>query len=76
MRLNIFYSEETSLSEIKGVIDQFRIPCIQFMELARSNAISPVQIVTLTGSVEAMANSRDFNETFKDKFGLSELGLL
>jgi hypothetical protein len=75
VRLNIFYSEETSLLEIKGVIDQFRIPRIQFMELARSNAISPVQIGTLTGSVEAMANSRDFNETFKDKFGLCELGI-
>ena len=75
VRLNIFYSDETSLPEIKGVIDQFRIPRVQFMEIARSNAISPVEIGTLTGSVEAMATSKDFKDTFKEKFGLSELGL-
>ena len=45
------------------------------MEIARSNAISPVEIGTLTGSVEAMATSKDFKDTFKVKFGLRELGL-
>ena len=75
VRMNIFYSDETNLAEIKGVIDNFRIPRIQFMELARSNAISPVQIGTLTGSVEAMSTSRNFKETLKEKFQLSELGL-
>ena len=45
------------------------------MKLSHSNAISPIEIGTLTGSVEAMAHSRDFKETFMEKFGLKELGL-
>ena len=75
VRLHIFYSEDTSLAEIKSVINQFRIPRTQFLEVSHSNAISPVTIGTLTGSVEAMANSSDFKKTFQYKFNLTELGL-
>ena len=75
VRLHVFYSEETNLSEIESVIDQFRIPRTQFLEISHSNAISPVTIGTLTGSVEAMAHSIDFKKTFQYKFDLAELGL-
>ena len=75
VRLHVFYSEDTSLAEIKSVIEQFRIPRTQFLEVSHSNAISPVTIGTLTGSVEAMANSSDFKKTFQYKFNLTELGL-
>ena len=75
VRLHVFYSEETSLAEIQSVIDQFRIPRTQFLEVSHSNAISPVTIGTLTGSVEAMATSSDFKKTFQYKFDLKELGM-
>ena len=75
VRLHVFYSEETSLAEIQSVIDQFRIPRTQFLEIAHSNAISPVTIGTLTGSVEAMATSSDFKNSFQYKFNLKELGM-
>ena len=75
VRLHVFYSEETSLAEIQSVIDQFRIPRTQFLEIAHSNAISPVAVGTLTGSVEAMATSSDFKNSFQYKFNLKELGL-
>ena len=75
VRLHIFYSDSTSVSEIQGVVSQFKKPREQFLEMAHSNAISPVVIGTLTGSVKAMAESRDFYSVMKKKFGLSELGL-
>ena len=75
VRLHVFYSEETSLAEIQSVIEQFRIPRTQFLEISHSNAISPMSIGTLTGSVEAMASSSDLKKTFQYKFDLKELGL-
>ena len=75
VRLNFFYSDTTSIPEIEQVISQFRIPRTQFLEKAHSNALSPTTLGTLTGSVEAMATSRDFKETFIHKFSLSTLGL-
>jgi hypothetical protein len=56
-------------------MDQFRIPRTQFLEIAHSNAISPVTIGTLTGSVEAMATLSDFKNSFQYKFNPKELGL-
>ena len=75
VRLNFFYSDSTSLPEIEQVIAQFKIPRTQFLEKSHSNALVPKVIGTLTGSVEAMAHSRDFKDTFIHKFNLSTLGL-
>ena len=75
VRLNFFYSDSTSLPEIEQVIAQFKIPRTQFLEKSHSDALVPKTIGTLTGSVEAMARSRDFKDTFIHKFDLSTLGL-
>ena len=75
VRLNFFYSDSTCLPEIEQVISQFKIPRTQFLEKAHSDALVPKTIGTLTGSVEAMASSKDFKDTFQYKFGLSSLGL-
>ena len=75
VRLNIYYSDLTSVSDIQSVVSQFKQPRERFMEVAHSNALSPVQIGTLTGSVKAMADSTDFKDVMMTKFGLSELGL-
>ena len=75
VRLQIFYTDLTNLAEIKGVISQFKKPREQFLEISHSNAISPVTIGTLTGSVKAMSESPDFLNVLKVKFGLTELGL-
>lgn len=74
-RLQLFFGDDTSASEIKSVAAQFKKPKERFFEEAYSDAISPVHIGTLTGSVAAMATSIDFYEVFKMKFKLSELGL-
>ena len=60
VRMNIFYSNITSISEIQSVISTFKQPREQFFELSHSSAPNPVQIGTLTGSVKAMATSPDF----------------
>ena len=75
VRLNFFYSDSTSLPEIEQVISQFKIPRVQFLEKAHSDALVPTTVGTLTGSVEAMAASKDFRETFLHKFSLSTVGL-
>jgi hypothetical protein len=74
VRLHIYFSNFTSVSEILGVTSQFKKPREQFLELAHSDATSPVTIGTLTGPVGAMATSYDFKEVMKIKFGLRELG--
>ena len=75
VRLHIFFSDFTSLAEIQGVISQFKKPREQFLELSHSDAISPVIVGTLTGSVKAMSESPEFLKVMKTKFGLSVLGL-
>ena len=75
VRLHIYYSDMTSVSEIKSVVVQFKKARERFFEVSHSNATSPVHIGTLTGSVQSMANSKDFSEVMKNKFNLSELGL-
>jgi len=75
VRLNIYYSDLTSISDIKSVVSQFKKARERFMEVSHSNALSPIQIGTLTGSVKAMADSIDFKEVMMKKFDLSELGL-
>ena len=70
VRLNIYYSDLTSVSDIQSVVSQFKQPRERFMEVAHSNALSPVHICTLTGSVKAMADSKDFKDVMIKQFGL------
>ena len=44
------------------------------MEVAHFNAVYPIALGTLTGSVKAMATSKDFEEVMK-KISLSSLSL-
>ena len=62
-------------SEIKSIVSTFRQPRTQFFSPAHSNATSPRQISTLTGSVAEMATSEGFHQAFKSKFKLTHLGL-
>ena len=75
VRLQIYYFPLTSTSEIQSVCSQFRASRVRWLEISHSNAVKPVHIGCLTGSVRAMATSKDFYEVFKTKFKLSELGL-
>ena len=75
VRLRIFYADSTSPAEIQGIAAQFKKPREQFLELSHSEAISPVNLGTLTGSVKAMSESSEFQDLFKVKFNLSELGM-
>ena len=45
------------------------------MSLSHSDAISPIQMGTFTGSVKAMAESPDFTKSFQKFFKLKNLGL-
>ena len=45
------------------------------MSPAHSDALSPIQMGSLTGSVKAMAESKDFRDSFKKLFKLKHLGL-
>ena len=74
-RLHIFYDDSTNLAEINSIISGFKKPRIQFLQLAHSDALSPIAMGTLTGSVKEMAESPDFHSVFKKKFNLSSLGL-
>ena len=67
VRLNIYFSNDTSVSEILGVTSQFKKPREQFLERAHSEATSPMVIGTLTGSVAAMAKSYDFKQDVPPK---------
>ena len=73
--MHIFYSNLTTISEIASVVSQFKTPRERFFEISHSNATSPIHIGCLTGSVKHMADSKDFREVMKAKFGLAELGL-
>ena len=75
-RLNLFYNtKKTSQSEIECVIAGFKQPQIQHMSISHSDAISPVEMGTFTGSVRAMAESPDFADSFKSYFKLKHIGL-
>ena len=75
VRMNIFYTDGTTEAEICATTSQFKKPWERFFDKAHSEAASPINIGCLTGSVSAMATSRDFHNVFKTKFKLSELGL-
>ena len=75
VRMNIFYTDATTESEICATTSQFKKPRERFFDKAHSDAASPINIGCLTGSVAAMATSKDFYNVFKTKFKLSELGL-
>ena len=75
-QLNLFYNtKETSQSEIECVIAGFKQPRIQYMSISHSDATSPVEMGTFTGSVRAMAESPDFADSFKSYFKLKHIGL-
>ena len=75
VRLHIFYSDLTSVSEIESVVSQFKKPRERFFEISHSPATSPIHIGCLTGSVRAMSESHDFLSVMKNRFDLKELGL-
>ena len=74
-RFQLFYGDNTTISEIKSIAAQFKQRKEIFLEVAFSDAVSPVHIGTLTDSVAAMAKSIDFYEVFESKFQLTDLGL-
>ena len=75
-RIKLVYNpNKTSSSEIESVISTFRKPRVQHMIVSHSDALSPVQMGTLTGSVRAMAESSDFKNSFKAYFKLKSLGM-
>ena len=75
-RIKLVYNpNKTSSSEIESVISNFRKPRVQHMILSHSDALSPVQMGTLTGSVRAMSESPDFKNSFKEYFKLKSLGM-
>ena len=45
------------------------------MRPAHSDAPSPIQMGSITGSVKAMVESKDFRDSFKKLFKLRHLGL-
>ena len=45
------------------------------MSPAHSDATSPIQMGSLTGSVKAMAESKDFRDSIKKLLKLKQLGL-
>ena len=64
--INIFYKmNQTNILEIEGVISGFKNPRVQFLQLAHSDSTAPIQMGSITGSVEAMVTSPDFFKTFK-----------
>ena len=70
-RLNLYYNlKKISISEIESVIAGFKKPRVQHMSLSHSDAISPIQMGTFTGSVKAMAESPDFTKSFQKFFKL------
>ena len=72
MRLNIYYSDLTSVSDIQSVVSQCKKAIDNFLEVTHSNALSPVQIGTLTGSVKDMMASKDSKDVMKTKIDLAE----
>ena len=75
IRVQLFHPFTVTSAHISDITSQFAIPKIQNFKLAQSKATSPLSIGTLTGSVSAMAGSKNFYELFKVKFNLKHLGL-
>ena len=63
-----FNPKKASISEIEGVTAGFKKAGAQFFTVAHSDALSPIQIGSFTGSVRAMAESPDFTKSFKSFF--------
>ena len=73
--MNMYFKPPKSLGEIVAVTSGFKKKMKQFLQLAHSDAISPIAMGSLTGSVKEMATSTDFSEVFKQLFDLNHLGL-
>ena len=68
-RINIHYDDtKINPAEIEGITQSFKRPCIQFIQKAFSDAPSPIQMGSLTGSIKSMATSLDFLQSFKKCF--------
>ena len=63
------------MSKIENVITGFKKPRVQYMSIFHSDALSPIEMGTFTGSVKAMATSPDFTKSFEKFFKLKNLGL-
>ena len=76
--LNLYFLEETDLATpVTYYTDQFRIQRVQYLELAPSDALEPVDLLgTFTGSVEAMTTSPNVKAYVRRMFGLQHLGLM
>ena len=74
-RLNLYFLEETDLATVTYYTEQFRIQRQQYLELAPSDALEPLELGTFTGSVEAMASSPNVKACFRRMFALKHLGL-
>ena len=75
-RIKLVYNpNKTSISEIESVISRFRKPRVQNMNILHSDALSPMPMGTLTGSVKAMAESPDLKKSFQKFFKLKALGM-
>ena len=72
-RLNIYYDSATSIAKIESIVRKFKKPRLQSFQIFHSDAISPIQIGSLTGSVQNMATSPDFFLVFKSLFNLKHL---
>ena len=74
-RLQLFFPPWINCHMITHITASFKKPRTQFFEKAKSEALFPVTVCTLTGSIEAMAESNDFHQLLKSTFNLSVLGL-
>ena len=74
-RIQVVFPDSVTVDQITHSSDKLRIPRVQHLRPANSDALYPYTIGTLTGSVRAMAFSKDFHRVFKSKFGLRHLGL-
>ena len=67
--------KKTSIEQIESTASNFRKPRVHFLSIAHSDARSPKQMGTLTGSVKEMAEPDDIENSFKRLFNLKHLGL-
>ena len=74
-RLQLFFPSTINVNMITHITSTFKKPRVQFFERSKSDALFPVTLCTLTGSVEAMTTSPDFFNLFKSMFELKHLGL-
>ena len=77
VRVHILYHPSLTEAQLLAQMDLCKIKGNhgQFFQKAHSTSKDPLSAGTLTGSVQAMIDSPDFFDTFKQKWNLSHLGL-